>query len=335
MKGLTSPLWPVRYKPYPDELLTSWLVRLAWGHGLKVQTFCNQVFGGQRQVWNRDVDRLAPDWLVDALADRTGTPRHVAYDTTLRAYEGVLYPKFRAAGTLPWIQTLMMYHRRRQGYGLQFCPACLAEDEKAYFRKSWRVSFNTICVRHRLMLHDRCPGCGVPVMFHRLEMGHGSVFEVGSIGDCHACGIPLAKSPQEPIWGYDADALEFHVALCHAITQHSGAGNDSGVIPVMHQLVRLMLSRYRTVALRQYVCGELGVADQIEIKGRTFIETLPLIERHHLVQLAAWLMVRLEPRLRAAWRAKAVRYNHLRKDFEHPPTWYAGLVSNFSDWRAG
>lgn len=47
MKGLTESLWPIRYKPYRDELLTSWLIRLAWGHGLKVQTFCNLVFGAK------------------------------------------------------------------------------------------------------------------------------------------------------------------------------------------------------------------------------------------------------------------------------------------------
>lgn len=334
MKGLTAPLWPIRYKPYPDELLTSWLVRLAWGHGLKVQTFCNLVFGGQRQVWNRDVDRLAPDWLVDELADRTGTPRQVAYDTTLRAYEGVLYPKFRAAGTLPWIQTLMMYHRRRQGYGLQFCPACLAEDEKPYYRKSWRVSFNTMCTRHRVMLHDRCPGCGAPVMFHRMEMGRGSFSEMGSMSGCHACGFPLADSPQEAIWGYDEDALDFQVALCRAITEQEAQSVDLDVMRVMHQLVRLMLTRYRIVTLRQHVCRELQVIDLVEIAGRMYLETMPLRERHHLVQLVSWLMVDLAGRLEAAWRAKALRYNHMEKDFEDAPNWYQETIERFANWRA-
>jgi hypothetical protein len=334
MKGLTAPLWPIRYKPYPDELLTSWLVRLAWGHGLKVQTFCNLVFGGQRQVWNRDVDRLAPGWLVDELADRTGTPRQVVYDTTLRAYEGVLYPKFRAAGTLPWIQTLMMYHRRRQGYGLQFCPACLAEDEKPYYRKFWRVSFNTMCTRHRVMLHDRCPGCGAPVMFHRMEMGRGRFSEMGSIGGCHACGFLLADSPQEAIWGYEKDALDFHVALCRAITVQEVQSMDLDVMRVMHQLVRLMLSRYRIVTLRQHVCRELQVMDTVEISGRVHLETMSLRERHHLLQLASWLMVDLARRLEGAWRARAIRYNHMEKDFEGAPDWYRRVADQFIDWRA-
>lgn len=105
MKGFTSPLWPIRYKPLPDELLSSWLVRLAHGHGLKVQTFCNLIFGNRLQVWNRDVDRLGPDWLVNELSARTGTPLVIAYGTTLRAYEGLLYPQFKPSGVLQWILT--------------------------------------------------------------------------------------------------------------------------------------------------------------------------------------------------------------------------------------
>jgi len=160
MNGLTSPLWPIRYRPLPDELLSSWLVRLAHGHGLKVQTLCNLIFGDQRQVWNRDIDRLAPMWLITELCRQTDTPFDVAWATTLRTYEGWLYPKYRSSGMLHWILMLNMYHRKRQGYGMQFCPHCLASDPVPYLRKSWRVAFNTVCAQHGNLLADRCPACG-------------------------------------------------------------------------------------------------------------------------------------------------------------------------------
>ena len=149
-------LWPIRYKPKPDELLSSWLVRLAVGHGMKVQTFCHRIFGNQRQVWNRDIDRLAPDWLIEELSIRTGTPIATANATTLRTYDGFLYQGFRSSGTLPWVQTLGMYHRKRQGYGQQFCAACLASDATPYFRRAWRVSFNTVCPIHKLAFPQTC-----------------------------------------------------------------------------------------------------------------------------------------------------------------------------------
>ncbi len=143
MRGLTSPLWPIRYKPHPDELLASWLVRLARGHGLRVQTFCNLIFGNRLQVWNRDIDRLGPDWIVDSLSEHTATPIDVARGTTLRSYEGWLYPAFKVSGSLQWITSLQVFHRTRQGFGMQYCPQCLFEDADPYFRKAWRVAFIT------------------------------------------------------------------------------------------------------------------------------------------------------------------------------------------------
>lgn len=146
-RGLTTTLWPIRYKPFPDELLSSWLMRIAHGHGLKAQTFCNLIFGTRYQVWNRDVDRLAPPWLIDALVQGTGVSTQTALETTLHAYEGQLYRNFRSAGALQWIQTLHMYHRKRMGYGIQFCPACLRECEQIYYRRASGASASTRYVR--------------------------------------------------------------------------------------------------------------------------------------------------------------------------------------------
>ena len=96
----------MRYKPQEDELLSSWLVRLAHGLNMKVQTLCNLEFGNQRQVWNRDIDRLGPPWLIETLSRRTGTPLRVAQQTTLRVYDGVLYRRFKSSGVLPWVLRL-------------------------------------------------------------------------------------------------------------------------------------------------------------------------------------------------------------------------------------
>ena len=37
--GLSGRLWPAHVKPQQDELLSSWLVRLAMAHGVKLHTF--------------------------------------------------------------------------------------------------------------------------------------------------------------------------------------------------------------------------------------------------------------------------------------------------------
>ena len=158
MQGFSGTLWPIRYKPLDDELLSCWLVRLAHGHGLKVQTFCNLLFGKRLQIWNRDIDRLAPAWLLDELIARTGTSRAQAEGTSLRVFEGVLYPQFKESGNLLWILAAQVYHRRRMGQAQQFCARCLADDGVPYFRKTAASATNRSWHRwhrHRSRWHRR------------------------------------------------------------------------------------------------------------------------------------------------------------------------------------
>ncbi len=73
--------------------------------------------------------------------------------------------------------------------------------------------------------------------------------------------------------------------------------------------------------------------DLVEVSGRMYLETMPLRERHHLVQLVSWLMVDLAGRLEAAWRARALRYSHMEKDFDASPNWYQEMTKRLSNWR--
>ena len=336
MKGFTSSLWPIRYKPLPDELLSSWLVRLAHGQGMKAQPFCNAIFGPHLQVWNRDIDRLAPEWLINELCDRTGTASQAAYATTLRVYEGSLYPVFRPTGTLKWIQTLQMYHRKRNGFGLQFCPKCLSESSEPYFRKPWRVAFNTTCLIHQCMLHDRCTKCGASIAFHRLNVGQSSSLLIESLATCHQCALDLRRVSPMPIISYSTHTSECQRILCaKTLSGHLQRDPVSlDAMNVMHHLIFMLSSRYSRVRLKEYVCEQLNVADMPLTPGYPSFESRPLAEHHHLIQLMAWLMIDLEPRLRAAWRAKAIRYNLMFKDFTDAPEWYLNIVEGFSDWRS-
>lgn len=333
---LSGRLWPVHFKPLPDELLSCWIVRIAHGHGLKAQTFCNQIFGNQQQVWNRDIDRLAPRWLIDEMSLRTGTRLTVVLNTTLRAYEGFLYRKFRLSGALQWILALKMYHRKREGHGLQFCSACLAEDAIPYFRKHWRVAYNTVCARHHKMLRDRCPNCGVAIAVHRLDVGKADVVKISLLSYCHECGFDLRNASQIEPLSYDnrASALLHDVAKLLDTNTLSGCAQwDLGRYEVMHQLCRIMTSRYEHVILREFILSQVGFRDIPLIGGHISFEMRSIEERHHLIQLAAWLLVDPEARIPEAWRAGAVRYNVFLKDFVERPEWYAQIVGQLTDWR--
>ncbi|WP_162057402.1 TniQ family protein [Undibacterium sp. KW1] len=335
MKGITESLWPIHYKPLPDELLSCWLVRLAHGHGLKVQTFCNLIFGNQRQIWNRDMDRLAPTWLIDELSQRTATPPETTWNTTLHSYEGLLYRKFKASGALQWILALKVYHRKREGYGLQYCPTCLAEDSIPYYRKRWRIAFYTVCTKHHTMMLDRCPQCAAGVAFHRLDIANGDAIEAGSLAFCHECGFDLREaSAVEPL-SYDSDATALLLNACNVfdLDQDCDYKWDLGRYSVLHQLSMILTSKYRHVSLRNFVLDQLGCRDIPLTAGRVSFEMRSIEERHHLLQLAMWLMVLPDVRLEQAWRTGTVRYNVLLKDFSEPPDWYSFVTAQFKNWR--
>lgn len=327
-------LWPIRYKPLPDELLSCWLVRLAHGHGMKVQTFCNVIFGERLQVWNRDIDRLAPPWLLNEMSVRTGTPYPATASTTLRAYEGLLYRKFRSAGPLHWMLVLQMYHRKRLGFGLQYCPTCLSKDYTPYFRKCWRLALNTVCSAHNTLLQDRCPRCGAAVVPHRVDFSRFDPLADVPVSVCHQCDFDLRTAPAvEPIY-YDSASSNVMRDACNDVDAGATRSWSIDRYVVFHQLCKIMTTRYKHAGLRDFVLNEIGARDIVLTQGHVSFEMRPIQERHHVLQLTAWLFVNLEPRLHAAWDSGAVRYSLLTKDLRDIPDWYEQIVSKFVNWRA-
>jgi len=168
---LSGNLWPAHPHPLPGESLSCLIVRTAHANGLKVQTFCDQAFGKDFQIWNRDIDRNAPDWLLNIMSGKAGTPIKQVRKTTFRLYEKRLFPILHTASHLRWVIPIKHRHRLNTGYAIQYCPQCLAEDETPYFRLAWRLALYTFCPKHRVMMADRCLHCGAPVAFHRIELG--------------------------------------------------------------------------------------------------------------------------------------------------------------------
>lgn len=333
---LSGKLWPAHPKPFPDEILSSWIVRVAEANAIKLQTLCWMLFGNARSPWNRDVDRSAPNWLLKAICEHTGTNYWDAYRTTLATYRNVLYPHRQTAGQLRWILPVRAHGMTREGYGQQFCPQCLAEDQKPYFRKVWRVALFTFCPLHQIMLYDACPSCGVPVVFHRRDFGVG-LKQAGPICGCHACGFDFREAvsvtpdfPREEVHGLFSEMLGFL-----QMPRARGERFDLGFFAVLHQFCRIMGARQNAGRLRKFATDRLGIA-MVEIElGRTTFEHRRGAERHNLLLCALWLMAAPAERVREAWEAKAVRYNLMLKDIDELPTWFRQLTAGCSNWRRG
>lgn len=325
-------LWPAHPHPLKDELLSSWLVRVAHANGLKVQSFCRLAFGSERQVWNRDIDRLAPAWLVEAMAARTGTTMKRAWQTTVMRYRGKLFERGKASGQLRWILSLQMYHRKRLGYGLQFCPTCLAEDAEPYFRLAWRVAFYTYCPKHDCMMLDRCPQCGHGVAYHRIELGRPDTMSTAPLCCCWACGFDYRQSETTPVDKWSERTFQSWAKALRLIDHGAPSSTrfDYGKLAVLHQMTKLLLGPKTKGKLAKYVTATTHQAWLATQALRIPIESRDRLDRHHTIGMAWWLIGRWPNRLQAAWRRRALRYNWLLRDFRQAPEWYREFTTELS-----
>jgi hypothetical protein len=287
-------IWPVHPHPHHDELLSSWLVRIAHANGLKVQTFCHLEFDKRYEVWNRDIDRLAPEWLLYTIQTKTGLSREQVLNTTLLTYQQKLYDKYRAAGQLSWITTLQIYHRKRRGHGLQFCPLCLAEDKEPYFRKSWRIALHTFCPKHMILMHDRCPVCGESIAFYRQELGKPKEHQFNPLSTCWQCQFDLSKSIMHKVDVWDELVFSnWQKMLLNLSVKDTQINQETGDhLKIMHHLMTVLFSSRLAPKLHAYLCVQTGQAFQKleENKTHTSWESHNISERHHALGLCWWLI---------------------------------------------
>jgi hypothetical protein len=173
---ISDELWPLRVKPYPGELFSSWLVRLARCYELPVDSFCRAICPG-KQIWCGDIDRNIDDATLMLLSSKTGIPYNELFFMTLRSHEE------QACPSDPETARDLYFRHASSNQATQYCPACM-NDPEPYFRLEWRLAFVTRCALHELVLVRQCPRCTAPCLFWKLPL-----YE--PFGSCHNCSLPL------------------------------------------------------------------------------------------------------------------------------------------------
>jgi hypothetical protein len=200
-------LWPYRPKREPDELLSSWLWRIARGLGAPPKRFALDAIGSHLA----DVDREIGDAAIDRLAFLSGQSREHLLRGTMRP-DVVAGPHDQRGR----VQQRLLRHgdlvlnRKRGGRGravpmIQYCPVCLGEDG-AYLRRGWRFSIEVACFEDGCFLLDACWKCGALV--DPLSQSLPAVEFA-----CVKCGAPLAKAPSLHLPGTVRDQEAIYALL--------------------------------------------------------------------------------------------------------------------------
>lgn len=165
-------------QPLEDELLSSWLTRVAIEHRRQLPIFLTLFVKKEgNQVSRRDLDFIFDEKFLENLASKSNLKKEDIFKMSLRSEEGYL---FSCNDCLyPPLQIRKLADKRTHN-GLMYCPKCLSEDKIPYFRKKWRYEFYNACPKHKVFLTDRCWRCYEKINFAKIK-------HFKEICICHKC----------------------------------------------------------------------------------------------------------------------------------------------------
>lgn len=292
--ALSGRYLPVRIKPQPDELLSSWLTRLSLAHGLTLRAFCPRVWPTAR-VWGKAVDWRSSETLLTGLAEKTALPRPRLAAASLSAYEGWLVEVINPRVYPSWLLRNGMHRYYRRLPSLQYCPHCLRADTQPYFRRHWRLGFITVCAQHQRRLRDRCPKCRQPVNFHWLAA------DAPTLATCYRCGFDVRQARTRRLTNHPLHQrlIAFQTAILNTQTTAQYRLPVHGDVPaydffhVLRHLASVLIAHRQADDCRANLCRQLEMTDfqpRFLSRSRRAVELLAVDDRFLLMQLlAAWL----------------------------------------------
>lgn len=275
---------PIRPKPKEDEILSSWLIRCAIANGSDPEGWGGSIWDEYR-IWTRDFDRSLPKAKATPLcrAARISCSEiaSMTFEPLICRITGTEFLNPKTAW--PWVIPTGIRNRSKFN-GLHFCPDCMKEPDP-YFRKQWRLSWNTACPVHKRILHLRCPKC------HTTFSPHLVNYTDTDIGKCYKCRFDLREIVSEKA---DGGAIRLQEMLnCSAMTgEANGAISPDQSVSDMFATLRMLMFLFHGVSRCQAVqraVGQLTGCDEFPVITYTgyALETADVHERHYLMQLCA------------------------------------------------
>ena len=328
--GLSGRLWPLHLKPYRDELLSSWLVRISRAYGVTANRFCTSIWGTSK-FWSRDIDQGTVREILPVLAAKTATPPDRVLATTLKGYPGFLPNELVGPGRLPWWLASRVHSRPRLSPWLQYCPHCLQQDTDPYFRRAWRLAFVSICTQHGRRLLDRCPACGKPLNFHRLDAG------AEAITLCYYCRFDLRRAQAPDLnSGMACEGLiRFQTLWVDGMEQGRCAlpgphpVNAKDYFLVLRHLSQLVTGKSRAQQSRQVFCQYLRhpyFEPHFPGPKRRAIEVLSVVDRFPVMRLLAGWLDQWPERFVMMCEQAELRSTELVRGLPIRPEWYVQAV---------
>lgn len=337
------PPWPSFVGPLPDELFSSWLLRLSRSHLVRYYTFCSSYFDGI-EFWNRDLDKFLPDGIKKIITSKT-----ILKDTDIeRMMLSSFNPNVFVADVSrrnSWFTPFGVYSHRytaKHRTTICICPSCLKKDgNMPYYRKKWRLSIQTICNECKSEMIDSCPQCGMPINHLISEKERRSQAPIFPITYCWKCLYDLknhhCNRPPEillDMQGYISQTIESGYDIAHGL-QYSHL-----YFLVLRKILSLLNKpgNQPLIDFQKLICSETGLEFIPPANGRENpFELLTIEKRRNLLYKAYWVLADWPHRFRETTGKAGLRSKFFTNDFPEIPYWFkTELINNrlvYSEWR--
>jgi hypothetical protein len=335
-------LLPGLCKPYPDELLSSWMTRMAYRHGLTTKEMCKHIW--PKYNGNPDIDRILSDNYIQTLAERTNRTYSEINATTMAFYKHKVFTKKNIAEEPEnWIIRSRIIENRK-GYkthssGLMYCPKCL--ESQPYFKKQWRLALSFACVSCGCYLIENCPHCGKGNSFIDTDQVKPADYTLlQHLVYCHHCGKDVRDcqpetAPDDIVW---VQQRLFDV-MDHGVNDR--VIYTESYFRVLHYLASLLLLENQTDGkIRDFVEDVYRQNNILYSSLRPCkveeLRDLTVKKRAVIIMLAHWLLEDWPYRFLDLCLANGVTSRRILKGFKNAPYWFwetvqHGLIPSFPE----
>lgn len=188
-------------EPFPDELLSSFINRIAIANFAEPLLFIKKLENNKIKTPNYDWDLKIKDITLDKISKAIGREKSELFQMSLKPLKDIeekifndlfstkaqgknirIISRFRSIWFTDWSSRTDVYKN-----GLRYCPICLKNDDIPYFRISWRLGYIPFCSEHNCYLLNRCPSCGEPIAFYKIKWN-------SNLKTCYNCGHSLTDA---------------------------------------------------------------------------------------------------------------------------------------------
>lgn len=342
-ENFEEPPWPSFEKPLPDEVFSSWLLRMSRSHLVRYYTFCSSYFDGI-EFWDRDLDKFLPNEMKLVITKKSILNADDIESMLLSSYQGKVFVN-ELGDRNPWFTPFNVYNYKyaaKHRTTLSICPSCLKKDNnKPYFRKAWRLSIHTICFDCECDMIDVCPACGSQINHLISDKGRKSQTPIFPITYCWKCLYDLKTSsvtasslPLLDMQGYFNEIILSGYDIAHSLQySHLYFISLHKIISLLNKVNSDPLKKFQELLCR---ATNLNFIEPSDNRKNPF-ELMEISKRRNLLYKAYWVLAEWPYRFRELTSKARVRSKVFTNDFPDMPYWFQIEIANnrlvYAEWR--